>query len=169
MTYAIPADEKGLLANLYSAYQQNHRANDALSDEKTLARARAWLTRLLVDVRTLTAHTDWLCEAYQATFRPPLPRRLLDGCEPRQPESGACFPYHLLPPEHRIAQIVKEGVAQLPADEVAALLLNPCALWDLSDRINIELPEYWWPLAGEVGKEMAQDWGIVLRIPGVDS
>jgi hypothetical protein len=164
----IPADEKEMLARLRSTGEQSHRPDEALADEKLLARARAWLARILVDMSSLMAHTDWLCKAYQTTFRPPLPRRLLDGLEPRRPEPDSRFAYHTRLSESRVAQILKEGVAGLPADEIAPVLLNPYALWDLADRIDVEMPDHWLQLLKEAGKEMMQESGMEIRIPGVD-
>ena len=46
--------------------------------------------------------------------------------------------------EERLAQGVLEGgVDRLPDGELARLLLNPYALWDLADLISTLLPDYW--------------------------
>jgi hypothetical protein len=169
LTYAIPAEEKDLLLNLRIVDEQHHRPGDALADEKQLDRARGWLTRILLDVRARVAHTDWLCEAYQAKFRPPLPRRLCDGLTPPRPEPSSRFRYYALLDESQAVQILSEGVGGLPASEVAQLLLNPYATWDLADRIDAELPEYWLPLMDQVGEEMGRDLGIEIALPDVDA
>jgi hypothetical protein len=166
-TYAIPADEQDLLGNLRIADKQHQRPDEALADETQLARARAWLSRLLVDFRAREVHTDWLCEVYQAKFRPPLLRRLCDGLQPPQPATDLRFNHHTLLAEPRVDQVLKDGVNVLPAEDVGAILLNPYALWDLADRIDNELPQHWLPLLDQVGQQIMRDWDIELQVPGM--
>jgi len=134
-----------------------------------LARARAWLTRILVDCRFRETHTDWLCEVCQTTFRPALPRRICEGLQPPQPKPDPRFAHRTLLPEACVAQILKEGVEGLAADTVGPLLLNPYALWDMADRIYYEMSDVWLPLVDELGKEIMEEWGMDFEIPGVDS
>jgi hypothetical protein len=165
---AIPADEKDLLAKLQMADAQNQGPAEALLEQELLARARAWLRRILADSRALETHTDWLCEVCQTSFRPALPRFICEGLLPPQPKPDERFRHRTLLQEPCAAQILKEGVDGLPADVVGPLLLNPYALWDLADQINYDWPEYWRPLLDQVGKELEEEWGIKIRIPGVD-
>jgi hypothetical protein len=168
VAHTIPADEKDLLVKLWVADEHNHRPGEALLDATQLDRARAWLRRILADGRARETHTDWLCEVCQTTFRPALPRRICEGLEPPQPAPDPRFAHRTLLPEACVAQILKEGVEELPADTVGPLLLNPYALWDLADRIYYEMPDYWLPLLDEVGRDLMQEWGIDFEIPGVD-
>ncbi len=56
----------------------------------------------------------------------------------------------------------------LSADELAALLLNPYALWDLSDLIERLAPAFWWPRIQQVAQEYVERHGLYIPIPGLD-
>jgi hypothetical protein len=168
-TNAIPAEESELLNQLWLAEKTNHDPAKALADQAAQTRARAWLQRILADIRALEAHTKWLGEVCQTTFRPALPRRVCDGFEPPQPEPDTRIPYRDLLPKACATQIAKDGVDFLVPDMVARLLLNPYALWDVEDLISMEWSDYWDPLLHKVGEELMEEWGIdPTAIPGVD-
>jgi hypothetical protein len=162
LTNAAPAREKEFVLKI-----ADNRAH-ALADEKELSRARGWLARVLLDADALETHTDWLCEKWHTTFRPPLPRGLREGLAPARPPSASPFPDNALG-EPELARIVNEGVENLSPETTVRLLLDPYALWDLGDRIESELPDHWLPLMDRVGDGIGRELGIEVSIPGLES
>jgi predicted dehydrogenase len=91
-------------------------------------------------------------------FRRPRPRREWpEEGRPDVPAPDSMFRHHELLPERRAEVVAELGVKALAADEMARLLLNPYALWDLADLIDATQPEAWveamvalgWDLLGQ--------------------
>jgi hypothetical protein len=100
-------------------------------------RVLASLERLLVDRQALDQHI-----------------RLL------QKRFGRTFPQLALLPETLVEGILSAGAGVLANDELAALLLNPIALRDLSWQIHEAMPDYWLERLSEVGQQVMQGEGI---------
>jgi hypothetical protein len=127
--------------------------------------ARDWLSRLLVDSRPMLAHLALLQEFYGVPFRSPEPRwcRPEGGSPAVKPPGG--FQHNQLLQEETVRAIVERGPEVLTDDELARLLLNPLALWDVADRINVLLPPYWLPRMEEVGRQLMEEYGLEVAIP----
>jgi hypothetical protein len=129
---------------------------------------------LLVDFRALTAHVQLLQELYQAPFQSPLPRLCwINGEQPLNHAPLASGFRHNQPlQEDKIHAIAKRGVGPdvLSNPDLARLLLNPVALWDVHDRIEATWPETWLQRLDDVGRELItemEELGLDQSIPGV--
>jgi hypothetical protein len=134
-------------------------------------RERAWehLTAVLVDTRVQIAQLALLEQFHQAKFHPPVPRQVCPGEDLPPPLAPAGFRHNQLLPEDKSSAVVERGPNALTDEELAALLLNPLALWDLADRIHSLLPEYWLPHLDRVGQELMAEYGLEIAIPGESS
>jgi hypothetical protein len=166
MDYQMREDQRELVTKLW------------ISDETTQGRpqlpppaaalARDYLALLLVDDRAEVAHIDLLQEFYRTKFRYPLSRWFWQG-EPRPPiEVAAGFRHSQFLPEATAQAVAERGHAVLSPDELAVLLLNPYALWDLADLISFLLPDYWRGRLHKVGLELMERHGLKIPIPGLD-
>ncbi len=116
--------------------------------------ALAWLRCALVDFRSLDRHIRLLQRLYDSPFRYPRPRR--DGPDDEPPAAAAAgrFPFAQPLPEPRVLAVVDEGIDVLDNDELASLMLNPIALFDLFDVIGELCPDAWLAVMQQVGQEM---------------
>jgi hypothetical protein len=165
----VPRDERNLLADLRLADEETN-GRPTLTAEQA-SRAREWFTRLMVDGRSANGHIQLLQEFYQGTFAPPsLPRWLCrEGPPPaRRTDPNAGFRHYQLLPEEKALAVAERGPEALTDEELAVLLLNPFALWDLADLILTLLPRYWMDIFGAVGKEEMERLGRELPLPGID-
>ena len=171
-TYHLPSDWRALVSNL------------CISDERTngqpvlppgeAERVREYLSLLLVDFRALAAHVELLQAFYRAPFHSPLPRRF--WCDGKQPLNRTIpapgFPHNQFLPEEKAKAIAELGIGSdvLNNHELAVLLLNPGALWDVYDLIDATFPETWLQGMDRVGRELMAEMeaqGLDLSIPGV--
>jgi len=165
--FSVPADVEQMLGEL--------RRDDGLADRSNGIAganpdsARRWLERILVDPFARAAHTDWLRDAYAAQFLPSSPRRLLHGTEPRRAEPDSRFPHRDLLPSSIIEAVLQTGVAALDGPAVSRLLLNPYALWDLSDLIWDRLPDHWLPAMDKVGNDLIREYDMDIPLPGSEA
>jgi hypothetical protein len=163
----VPEPERHLLGALHHSDTQT-AGRPTLPAEQVEA-ARNWLGRILVDSGRLAAHIDLLRELYGATFRYRPPRRDWPGDEPApQVEPSPQFRHNQPLPESQARVIVEQGPDSLSGTELAALLLNPYALWDLADLIDVTLPDYWLDRVEPVGQELIAEYGLDTSIPGVE-
>jgi hypothetical protein len=117
----------------------------------------------LLDVTgRLQQHVAGLEKLYQARFIAPLPRSWRHGAAPPVQSPPAGFRHSAVLEEPLALAVLEDGVERLPASDLARLLLNPCALWDLSDLISTVLPDYWIDRMDERGVQLARDSGIDL-------
>jgi hypothetical protein len=125
--------------------------------------ARTYLEQLLLDsTDRLWQHVAVLERLYGARYVAPLPRSLRLGIDVPPPQVAAEF-RHSAPLAEPLAQAVAEGgVDRLPESDLARLLLNPHALWDLNDSIDTLMPDFWLQRMQEVGVQLARESGIDL-------
>jgi hypothetical protein len=123
------------------------------------------LDRLLIDIFTLEAYIEKLANHYDALWARPYTRH--EGGDRNQTAAKALlsrFPHKTLMPVHLAKAIVEEGTPVLRhvdnAQELSRLLLNPFALWDLADWIDLEMPEAWREQMTKVGQEYWAASGI---------
>ena len=117
--------------------------------------ALSWLRRAFVDFEALEQHLLFLRELYDAPFSFPRPRRDCWTAEQLQaPTEPTKFRHVSRLDDERIRAVADEGVDALSDAELAKLLLNPFALFDLFDVIDDLLPEKWQPVMHTVGKEL---------------
>jgi hypothetical protein len=162
----LPEPERQLLLAVYRS--DTETAGRPTLPAEQVAAARRWLERILVDSGRLGAHIDLLRELYGATFRYRRPRRDWPGDEPApQVERSAQFRHNQPLPDSHAQVIVEQGPDSLRSTELAALLLNPYALWDLADLIDVMLPDYWLDRAETIGQELIAEHGLDTSIPGV--
>jgi hypothetical protein len=168
----LPAPVRTLLEDLCLANREpGHRPR--LRPERADL-ARAWLSRILVDTVMLRLHVELLQECYGTRFRTPEPRRFrMEGEQATQTPVAPGFRHSQLLPAEQARAIAEhgpdtalEGKPILTDEELAALLLNPLALWDLADLIMVLLPEYWLPRFDEVGRLLMEQHGLEVAIPG---
>jgi hypothetical protein len=166
--FPIPQDARDLLANL------------RISDEETGGRpllppgqrvvAEEWLARVLTDFRALRVHIGLLEGFYQTQFGqiPGLPRIMMEGKPLFRLEAAAGFRHNGLLPEDAARAVAERGPGVLPDHDLARLLLNPLALWDVADLIDYLLPAHWLDRMEAVGREMEEEYDLRVPIPGVD-
>jgi hypothetical protein len=134
-----------------------------------VAEARAWLERILIDRDAFDAHVHLLQTGYGVTFRPPRPHwERPEGDRPALPETASAFRHHELLDEARAVQVAQGGPGVLHDDELARLLLNPYALWDLADLIDATLPDYWLDRMDAHGRELIAHHGLEVTVPVMD-
>jgi hypothetical protein len=139
---SMPAQGRDLVVNLRLA--SNDTSGPPTLTPEQIGLARDYLEWLLLEPLTgLKPHIELLEKLYQARFHVPLPRRMRVPGVPTPPPAGGGFPYTELLPEKQALAVLEWGVAALPADVLARLLLNPYALWDFADLIDTALPDYW--------------------------
>lgn len=131
-----------------------------------LDEAREWLAVILVDVPDgLVPHVRQLERFYRGRFRAPLPRALLAGAGPERPPPDPPFRHTGLLTAGQSTAVLGRGISALgdailfPEGEptaLARLLLNPYALFDLSDMISYRLPVAWRDRLEASGRPLAQ-------------
>jgi hypothetical protein len=164
--YQMTKDQRELLTNLYRSDEAT-QGRPHLPPEK-VEQARDYLALLLVESRAEFAHVDLLQEFYRAKFRSPLSRWFWDGGPRPRFEIAAAFRHNRFLPEEKARAVAEHGPRVLSADELAALLLNPYALWDIADLIRFSFPDYWLPRLQQVAQEHMERLGLDMSIPGID-
>jgi hypothetical protein len=173
VTDQVPDAQRDLVEWLWISDSQTN-GEPQLKPEQ-VDQAREYLEDLLMDVLPRLAHVRLLEKYYKAKFDPPLPRRLFPGENLPAPPPPAGFRHNqLLPPE--VARAVAEqgpnaridDQPALPDSELAKLLLNPLALWDVSDLIDTLLPRYWDARMDAIGRRYLEESGLEIQIPGID-
>jgi hypothetical protein len=128
----------------------------------TVATARLYLQQLLLDIGPrLKKHIANLEMLYRGTFVPPLPRSWRPDLPPG-PGKSTGFRHAEVLAEPLAQTVLEGGVDRLADADVARLLLNPHALWDLWDLIHTLLPDYWIEQMEEEGVALARANGIDL-------
>jgi hypothetical protein len=143
-----------------------HHSDEQTGGHPTLSaaqvgQARAYLEQLLLDLGDrFQQHIAALERLYGASYRAPLPRSLRGGENPPAPPVPSEFRHSAALAEPLARAVAEGGVDRLPESDLAQLLLNPHALWDLDDLINSLLPDYWLRRMEEVGLQLARESGI---------
>jgi hypothetical protein len=164
--YQMTGDQKQLVANLLASDEAT-QGRPQLPPE-TLELAREYLALLLMDVRVEKPHFKTLQEHYRAKFRYPLARCFWQGDPRPATEVAVGFRHNQFLAEQTAQAVAERGPGVLSADELAALLLNPYALWDLSDLIDELEPEFWRERMQQVGQALIDRHGLYIPIPGLD-
>jgi hypothetical protein len=151
----MPDDARQLLRGLYD---EDERSNgNPVVQERDLPLGRGWLQRILIDTLLRMAHVAELCWLYRGAFHPPRPRRdWPDEGRPAGPAADPAFRHTGLLEDVQALAVAEWGVNALKSDELARLLLNPVALWDLADLIDATLPEWWCGPTAERGRELLE-------------
>jgi hypothetical protein len=151
--YQMTREQRELLTKLLTSDKATQGQPELPSEIVELA--RDYLSLVLVDARAEVAHIEQLQQFYRATFHYPLSRRFWLGeqwvpgsegtlASPYPPgEVAAGFRHNQLLPIQTAQAVAERGPGVLSPDELALLLLNPYALWDLADLIDFLLPRYW--------------------------
>jgi hypothetical protein len=148
-----------LIADLYRSDEQTGGRPTLSADQ--VGPARAYLEQLLLDLgNRFPQHLAALERLYGASYRAPLPRSLRGGETLPAPAVPAEFRHSAALAEPLAQAVVEGGVDRLPESELARLLLNPHALWDLDDRIATAMPDYWLRRMQDVGIQLARESGI---------
>jgi hypothetical protein len=137
--------------------------------------AFTYLDRLLLGGFVLDRHLTHLGKVYDATFRRFASRRDRTEEDPAIPGGPDMrFRHHAFLSTNQASAILERGPDALhdrsrfpegEGIEMARLLLNPYALWDLTDLVDSLLPDYWLNRMTEYGQELATEVGIEL-MPG---
>ncbi len=126
-----------------AAFDADRRGAPALPPGRR-PEAEAWLRRALVDFDALQAHVAVLSEWYATPLRLPRPRRdRWDGAAALPDAPPAGFPHATPLEDGRVVAVADGGLATLDDAELARLVLNPYALFDLYDAIDELVPEQW--------------------------
>jgi hypothetical protein len=161
---AIPDAIRDLLTNLIILDRQTGQPSVPPTDD---AAARRWLIHILLDVISRKAHVEKLKVGYGGKFRIPRPHWERPYEDRIVPDPASGFQWFDLLPEDKLRQLLDQGPSPgvLDSTELARLLLNPFALWDLAERIDAELPPWWWREMDAEGKASLKESGIRLRWP----
>lgn len=163
--YQMPSVFHDLLLTLHRSDEET-LGHPHLSPEQ-LPNARELLSRSLTNADTGNAQRKLLEKLYHARVCLPLPRALTEG-EPPAAEQPPQFRHrHLLPTEKTHA-VVDRGPDVLSPDELASLLLNPYALYDLADLILWQLSGYWLETLEQEAEKLTEYCDIHIPIPGLD-
>jgi hypothetical protein len=155
------ATVRDLIADLRQSDEQTG-GHPILSPDQ-VSTARTYLEQLLLDTGDrFGQHIATLEKLYRARFVAPLPRSWRLGVDVPAPQPAAEFLHSAVLPEALALAVAEGGVDRLAVDELASLLLNPYALWDLNDLINTLLPDYWLGRMEKVGAQLASESGIDL-------
>lgn len=133
---------------------------------------REWLATILVDVADgLISHIRQLELHYGGIFRAPLSRCLTQICNPEWPIPDPHFPHVKWLNEQQLTALANCGLPALrdasffpkgePA-ELAQLLLNPYALFDLSDLITCSAPDAWHDKLDKSGQRLLSQYHFEL-------
>jgi hypothetical protein len=166
VSYQMAKDHRTLVTNLRVS-DETTKGRPQLAPAN-VALARDYLSLLLVEDRAEIVHIHLLEELYGAKFSYPLSRAFWQG-DPRPPMTAVPgFRHNQFLPEETARAVAERGADALSPDELAALLLNPYALWDLADLINSTFPEYWQRRLHQVGLELIERYGLNIPIPGAE-
>ena len=123
-----------------------------------------WTRRILVDYPSLDEHIRFLQELYQSPFCYARSRGDRSaGMSEKQPDDNR-FRYTDCLADETIVAVADQGLDGFanPDTEIARLLMNPYALFDLHDALNELYPEAWYGVMHEVGRE------LVMRETGTE-
>ena len=172
-TQSVPADVLDRITTL--AMADNRPQGRAELTTADLLWVYAYCDRLLLGGEVLARHLTHLEKIYQAGFRRFASHRDRTAQElaiPGGPDTR--FRHHTLLMDSQRLAILEHGPFALGNEalfpqgagvESAKLLLNPYALWDLTDWIVTLLPDYWFSRQTEYAEELAAEVGIDLT-PG---
>jgi len=164
--HQLPAAERNMLADLHLSDDQT--SGSPVLPAAQIGLARAWLARILLEPDPWIAHVRQLEHFYQARFSTPLTRILTEWQPYIRPDTAVGFRHNQLLPEAEARSLAEKGPDDYPPDKLARLLLNPVALWDVSDLISTFLPDYWLPRMDELGRAYMEKHGCKWKIPGED-
>ncbi len=164
--YQMNRDDRELLASLHVSDEAT-QGRPQLPPEK-VERAREYLALLLTDDQAEIAHIEVLQEFYRDKFRYPLERWFWQGGPRPRHEPAPGFRHNQLLPEEKVRGVAERGPAVLSPEELAVLLLNPYALWDISDLIHYSFPAYWEPRLEQHARENWERYPYNIPIPGLD-
>jgi hypothetical protein len=160
MNRPIASITQDLITDLHLSDEQTE-GHPALPPDR-VGLARECLEQLLLDPTRLQKHLSTLEGLYKAQFVAPSPRGWRQGNNLAPPQPAAAFRHSALLSDPLALAVMDGGVGRLPDADLAALLLNPYALWDLDDLIHSTLPDYWLDRMEEKGVQLAQESGIDL-------
>lgn len=133
---------ESLLNSLFESDRESNGSPTLLPEHRE--QALRWLRRSLIDFDSLDQHIGQLQRLYQSRFRYPRPRRDRGNLQlPVEPPQDSAFRHAGTLPDEKVTAILDKGVDGLSNDELARLLLNPRALFDLFDCIDELQPDYW--------------------------
>jgi agmatine/peptidylarginine deiminase len=161
MTQPNDTTVRDLIADLFRSDEQTG-GQPVLSPDR-VGPARAYLEQLLLDATDrLQQHIASLEQLYRVRFVAPLPRSWRQGGSPLAQAPTPGLRHSAVLEEPLALAVLEGGVERLPAGDLARLLLNPYALWDLADLLNTLLPDYWLDRMEERGIQWARESGIDL-------
>jgi hypothetical protein len=152
-------EQRQVVINLHISDQQSHGLPELRGEEARLA--RDWLVEMLPDWEKLSEHLALLAQLYEQVFR-----ATRQGPSPGETQApgNPTFRHCELLSEEQLTAIGQRGpVAEVLSDaELARLLLNPFALYDLSEWICTTIPDWWVEPLAEVGQELVARHDLVL-------
>ena len=162
------------LAGLFTADHETGGCPSVPQDH--LDEAREWLAAILVDVPDgLVPHIRQLELFYQGTFRAPLSRCLMSAPDLEWPPPDPRFRQTNCLNAEQLAALSAEGLPALgnaklfpegePA-ELARLLLNPYALFDLSDWITYSVSPAWQHRMEVSGRRLVTQFDLAMPQSG---
>jgi hypothetical protein len=135
----LPAD---FVKRLYKSESEPNGCLTFPAKERHIA--LGWLRRVLLDFEALDLHISLLQELYGTSFAYPRPRReRWNISQPLDAPQANAFNHSQRLSEQRVAAILDDGIDILSDEELAELLLNPFALYDLFDVIDDVQPDNW--------------------------
>lgn len=166
----MPQAEQDLITALWRSDEQTGGRPQLPPGQEELA--LAWFQRVVLDSGCLLAHVARLENLYGGTFDQPLTRWLVrDFGEYGLPGGRVQGFRHAERLQEAVArELAERGAAALSSrpDELAALLLNPLALWDFADRVNTEFASGWLAAIEADAQELVQREGLKVFLPGID-
>jgi hypothetical protein len=164
--YQMRKEDRELLTSLHASDEATQGRPQLPAEQ--VERARDYLALILTAGEAEMAHIDILQESYRTKFRYPMTRWFWQG-EPRpRHEPAPGFRHNRFLPAEKAQAVAERGPGVLSPDELAELLLNPYALWDLFDLIHYTFPDYWEPRLEQHAWENWQRRPHNIPIPGVD-
>lgn len=164
VTYEVSQADRALLEELHTSDRETGGRPSVRPN--LVASAREYLSVVLLDFEAQSAHLRLLEEFYETKFdNPELSRRLMEGQPVYRIEAAAGFPHKQL--SKKADDVAQHGPSVLESHELAELLLNPLALWDLADLIDFLQPGYWLPRMEEVGRALMtkSSLGVFSAVP----
>ena len=160
-TYEVPQADRALLEELHASDRETGGRPRVPSN--LVESARDYLSVVVLDFEAQAAHLRLLEEFYQTKFdNPGLSRRLMEGQPVYRIEAAAGFPHKQV--SKQAEDVAQHGPTVLESHELAELLLNPLALWDLADLIDFRQPGYWLQRMEEVGRTLMTKSGLGVSI-----
>jgi hypothetical protein len=164
--YSLPDAAASLIDYLF--IEDGRTRGQPLLRPEDEAFARQWLEEVLVDTLARLAHTEELKRRYRAAFHLPLVRREWpETGRPAAPAADPLFRHRELLPADLADAVAEKGVGAdvLPTRDLARLLLNPLALWDLADLIDYRLPLWWLEPIRQRGLKLMAETGFEMLVP----